>query len=114
MAVSPADEHIKTHLKSKVNTFCLFILTCCVSRRHLVYNKTNITSTGLRMCVVEKKQAFVARHNLSMSDQCLDKMFRSLSNAKGLDEELFLDMMASKPYLEGFVAEVAKHYPAQR
>ena len=53
------------------------------------------------MCVVEKKQAFVARHNLSMSDQCLDKMFRSLSNAKGLDEELFLDMMASKPYLKG-------------
>lgn len=66
------------------------------------------------MCVVEKKQAFVARHNLSMSDQNLDQLFRSLSNAKGLDEEIYLDMMASKPYLEGFVAEVAKYYPAYR
>lgn len=66
------------------------------------------------MCAVEKKRAFAARHNLSMSEEFLNELFRSLSSAKGLDEELYLDMMARKPYLEGFVAEVAKHYPSYR
>ena len=110
VAVSPADEQSKTHLKSKSNKKCyLFLEGVNLGRTEIVAKPQIVYNRG--MCTTVKRAMFCTRNGEKHIEN-LDKVCELIGRLKGLTESEYLDLCAISKLENARALEMAKHYPS--